>query len=156
MKTAIGRVGMNDRGEGTGSLRIYAGALVLGMILTGCAGGPSQEDPSWTFVPITDINMVAGEWGGMVKKNGGVIPDGNIQLTINANGTYKFVGQRLDDVALGSGFLETRDGRLSGDTERRIATLALYDHKGKAVLVVDSTARQTGDEYHGVLMRTKP
>ena len=59
---------MNQRGEGTGSLRLYAGALVLGMILTGCAGGPSQEDPSWTLVPITDVSMVAGEWEGTVKE----------------------------------------------------------------------------------------
>ena len=79
---------MNQRDEGTGSLRLYAGALVLGMILTGCAGGPSQDDPSWTFVPITDVSMVAGEWGGVIKKNGRIIPDGDVQLSINANGAY--------------------------------------------------------------------
>jgi hypothetical protein len=156
MKTAKWRVGMDQRDEGTGSLRLYAGALVLGMILTGCAGGPSPEDPSWTLVPITDVSMVAGEWEGTVKEHGAIIPEGTIHLTISENGTYKFVGQRLDDVALGSGFLEIRDGRLSGDTERRIATIALYDHEGKAVLVVDSTARQTEKRYHLELTRTKP
>jgi hypothetical protein len=156
MKTAIGRVGMDQRDEGSGSLRLYAGALVLGIILTGCAGGPSPEDPSWTLVPITDVSMVAGEWEGTIKKDQRVIPEGTIQLSINENGTYNFVGQRFDDIALGSGFLETRDGRLSGDTERRIATIALYDHEGKAVLVVDSTARETGERYHLELTRTKP
>ena len=59
---------MNQSDEGTGSLRLYAGALVLGMILTGCAGGPSQDDPSWTVVPITDVSMVAGEWGGSAQE----------------------------------------------------------------------------------------
>ncbi len=147
---------MNQRDEGTGPLRLYAGALVLGMILTGCAVGPSKDDPSWTLVPITDVSMVAGEWEGTVKKYRAVIPEGTIHLTINENGAYHFVGQRFDDVALGSGFLETRDGRLSADTERRIATIALYDHEGKAVLVVDSTARQTEKRYHFELTRTKP
>jgi len=99
--------------------------------------------------------MVAGEWGGTIKKDGKIIPEGTVQLTINPHGAYTFIGQRFSDVALGSGFLETRDGRLSGDTERRIATFALYDHKGKAVLVVDSTVRQTGERYHGELLKTK-
>ena len=147
---------MNQRGEGTGSLRLYAGAFVLGMILTGCAGGPPQENPDWAFVPITDFSMVAGEWDGMVKKDKAVIPEALVRLTIKENGTYNFIGQRFADVALGSGFLDMRDGRLSGDTDRRIATFALYDHQGKAVLVVDSTARQTGELYHGELTRAKP
>jgi hypothetical protein len=155
MKIAKWRVDMNQSGEGTGSLRLSAGALVLGIFLSGCAGGPSQDDPSWTVVPITDVSMVAGEWGGVIKKNGRIIPDGDVRLSINANGAYTFIGQRFGEVALGSGFLEIRDGRLSGDTERRIAIFALYDHKGKAVLVVDSTARQTGDKYHGELTRTE-
>jgi len=146
---------MNQHGEGTSSHRLYAGAFVLGMLLTGCAGGPSQDGPSWTFVPITDVSMVAGEWDGMVKKDKAVIPEAMVRLTIKENGTYNFIGQRFTDVALGSGFLETRDGRLSGDTDRRIAIFALYDHQGKAVLVVDSTARQTGEQYHSELTRAK-
>lgn len=147
---------MNQRSGRTGALRLNAGICVLGMVFSGCAGGHPQNDPSWTFVPITDVRMVAGEWEGTVKKEGRVLPEGAVQLSINVNGTYNFIGQRISDVVLGSGFLEIRDGRLSGDTDRRIATFALYDHKGKALLVVDSTARQTGEQYHGELSRTTP
>jgi hypothetical protein len=146
--------GMNHHGKQTDVLRFSVGVLVLA-ILTGCAGGPSQEESSRTFVPITDLGMVAGDWEGMVKKDQSVIPGPMVVLTIRANGTYTFVGQRISDVALGSGFLELRDGRVSGDTDRRIAQFALYDRQGKAVLVVESRVRQTGERYHGELERTK-
>jgi hypothetical protein len=146
--------GMNHHGKQTDVLRFSVGVLVLA-ILTGCAGGPSQEESSRTFVPITDLGMVAGDWEGMVKKDQSVIPGPMVVLTIRANGTYTFVGQRISDVALGSGFLELRDGRVSGDTDRRIAQIALYDRQGKAVLVVESRVRQTGERYHGELERTK-
>jgi hypothetical protein len=146
--------GMNHHGKQTDVLRFSVGVLVLA-ILTGCAGGRSQEESSRTFVPITDLGMVAGDWEGMVKKDQSVIPGPMVVLTIRANGTYTFVGQRISDVALGSGFLELRDGRVSGDTDRRIAQFALYDRQGKAVLVVESRVRQTGERYHGELERTK-
>jgi hypothetical protein len=143
---------MNHHGKQTNLLRLYACVFVLA-ILTGCAGEPSQQESSRTFVPITDLSMVAGDWEGMVKKDQSVIPGPMVVLTIRANGTYTFVGQRISDVALGSGFLEIRDGRVSGDTDRRIAQFALYDQQGKAVLVVESTVRQTGERYHGELLK---
>jgi hypothetical protein len=146
--------GMNHHGKQTDVLRLHA--CIFGLaILIGCAGGPSQKESSRTFVPITDLSMVTGDWEGMVKRDQSVIPGARVVLTIRANGTYTFVGQRISDVALGSGFLEMRDGRVSGDTDRRIAQFALYDRQGKAVLVVESTVRQTGEWYHGELERTK-
>ena len=141
---------MNHHGKRTDVLRFSVCFVVLA-ILTGCSGGRSQEESSRTFVSITDFGMVAGDWEGMVKKDQSVIPGPRVVLTIRANGTYTFVGQRISDVALGSGFLELRDGRVSGDTDRRIAQFALYDRQGKAVLVVDSTVRQTGRPRSGRL-----
>jgi hypothetical protein len=146
--------GMNHHSTQTDVLRLYACVFGL-VILTGCAGVTSQKEASRTFVPITDLSMVAGDWEGMVKKDQSVIPGAMVVLTIRANGTYTFLGQRISDVALGSGFLELRDGRVSGDTDRRIAQFALYDRQGKAVLVVESRVRQTGERYHGELERTK-
>ena len=155
METVPGNDSMLQRGEGIYPFRLYAGAIVLGSILAGCGGGPVQQDPSWSLVPITDVSMVAGEWEGTVKKDHAVLPEGLVQLTIHANGTYTFVGERISDVVLGSGFLEIRDGRLSGDTDRRIAMFTLYDHQGKNVLAVESTVRSTGERYHGELTRAK-
>lgn len=155
METTTGTGSMNQRGKGIEPFRLYAGAFVLGSILAGCGGGPVQQDPSWSLVPITDVSMVAGEWEGTVKKDHAVLPEGLVQLTIHANGTYTFIGERISDVVLGSGFLEIRDGRLSGDTDRRIATFTLYNHEGKNVLAIESTVRPTGERYYGELTRAK-
>lgn len=144
---------MNPIGKAMISLRLVSGAVVLGIMLTGCGGGPQHSDSSRTLVPVTDIGSVVGEWEGTVKKEHAVLPEGMVQLTIHANGTYTFVGERVTDVVLGSGFLEMREGRLSGDTDRRLAILTLYDYGGEPVLVVESTVRQTGERYRGELKR---
>ena len=145
---------MNQGDTEAGCFRLVAAAFMLGISI-GCTGGPSPESQSWTPIPISDTSMVAGEWKGMVKEANSVIPEGMVYLTIRENGTYKFVGERMSDVVLGAGFLEIRDGRLSGDTDRRVATFALYDHRGKAVLVVDATAKQSGKQYHAELTRAE-
>ena len=137
-----------------GPFQLYTTIFLLSL-LTGCSGGPAQQDPSWTPVPITGIDMVAGEWEGTVRKNDGILPTGKVQLTIRDNSTYLFIGQTSADVALGAGFLEIRDGSLSGDTDRRILMISLYDHSGNQVLVVDATARKTGDRYHGEFTKVR-
>ena len=139
---------MTQRGELASVLRVYAGVFVLA-VLTGCGGGPSQQDPSWKMVQITDVSMVVGEWEGLVKKNNGTLPEGSVRLMIRDNSTYLFAGQSASKVAVGSGVLEIRDGRLIGDTERRAVKLELFDHKGKSVIVLDGTNRETGERYHG-------
>jgi len=143
---------MNHHGKRTALLQLYACVLALA-ILAGCAGGLSQGGASKTFVPITDLSMVSGNWEGMLKKDHSVIPGEMVNLMIHANGTYTFIGQRVSDVALGSGFLEIRDGRVSGDTDRRIAHFALYDQQGKVILVVECSDRQTGERYYGEVKR---
>ena len=142
------------RAQITGSVFFLAGLFMLG-IFVGCAGGPPQENQSWTPISISDFAMVAGEWKGTVKEANALFPEGTVHLTINENGTYKFVGQKISDVVLGAGFLEIRDGRMIGDTDRRVATFALYDRRGEAVLVVEATARQSGKQYHAELTRAE-
>jgi hypothetical protein len=129
-------------------LRLTICGLVVG-VCAGCAGGSPQQDASWKFVPITEVGMVVGEWEGLVKKDRATLPGGSVRLMIRANSTYLFAGQSAAMAAVGSGDLETRDGRLVGDTEKRAVRLTLYDHKGKAVVLVESTNHITGEQYHG-------
>lgn len=129
-------------------LRGSTSALLIG-VLTGCAGGAAQQDASWRVVPITDVGMVVGEWEGAVKKDQATLPEGSVRLMIRANHTYLFAGQTASKAAVGSGDLEARDGRLVGDTEKRGVTFTLYDHKGKAVMLVESIHHETGERYRG-------
>jgi hypothetical protein len=119
------------------------------MLLTACSSGPSSKDPSWKLVPITDVQMVAGEWEGLIKKDKATFAEGSVRLIIRANNTYLFAGQTASKVAVGSGDLERRDGRLVGDTDRRAVTFTLYDHKGSAVVLVEATNHETGERYRG-------
>jgi hypothetical protein len=52
---------MNHLAKTAGLLRVCASVFVVGIII-GCSSTPNQGDPSWTLVPITDLNMVVGEW----------------------------------------------------------------------------------------------
>jgi hypothetical protein len=132
----------------TRRLRFSLGALIVGTAL-GCAGGPPEQDASWKLVPITEIGMVVGEWEGLVKKDHATLPEGSVRLMIRPNSTYLFAGQSVSRAAVGSGDLETRDGRLVGNTDTRAVTFTLYDHKGKAVVLVESITHQTGERYSG-------
>jgi hypothetical protein len=101
------------------------------------------------MVPITDVHMVAGDWEGVVKKDQGTMPEGSVRLIIRDNQTYLFAGQSASKMAVGSGTLEIREGLLVGDTERRAVKLTLYDHKGKPVVLVESTNHETRERYRG-------
>jgi len=129
-------------------LRVAAGTLLLAS-MTGCAGGGLQKDASWKLVPITEVGMVVGEWEGLVKKDQGTLPEGSVRLMIRPNSTYLFAGQTTSAAAVGSGDLEAREGRLVGDTDKRAVRFTLYDHKGKAVVLVESTNHATGERFRG-------
>ncbi|HEX6948890.1 MAG TPA: hypothetical protein VF127_04775 [Nitrospira sp.] len=139
---------MNPQGDVSKSLGLSIGAFVVGVVV-GCAGGSPQQDASYKLVPITEVGMVAGEWEGLVKKDHATLPEGSVRLMIRANSTYLFAGQTVSAAAVGSGDLEVRDGRLVGETEKRAVRLTLYDHKGKAVVFVESTNLATGERYRG-------
>ncbi|HEY7129486.1 MAG TPA: hypothetical protein VH332_07425, partial [Nitrospira sp.] len=62
---------------------------------------------------------------------------------------YLFAGQTANTAGVGSGALETRDGRLVGDSERRAVTFTLYEHKGKPVILGESTNHATGERFRG-------
>ena len=93
--------------------------------------------------------MVVGEWEGLVKKDHATLPEGSVRLMIRANSTYLFARQTTSRAAVESGDLEIRDGRLVGDTQKRAVTFTLYDHKGKAVVLVESIIHETGERYRG-------
>jgi|SRR5690349_14537127 hypothetical protein len=131
---------------------LHAATLLVGL-LSACASGPSSQDPAWKLVPITDVGMVVGEWEGTVKKDHASFPEGSVRLIIRANNTYLFAGQTAVKVAVGSGDLEPKEGRLVGDTDRRAVTFTLYDHKGKAVVLVEATNHETGERYRGELTK---
>ena len=132
-------------------LRFSAG-MVIGL-LTGCAGGSHEKDPSWKQVPITDVQMIVGEWEGLINKDGATFAEGSVRLIIRANQTYLFAGQTASKVAVGSGDLESQDGRLVGDTDRRAVRFTLYDHKGSAIVLVEATNHETGERYRGELTK---
>jgi hypothetical protein len=135
-------------------LSLAIGTLLLG-VMSGCAGGGPQQDPSWKLVPITEVGMVVGEWEGLVKKDHAALPEGSVRLMIRGNSTYLFAGQTTSAAAVGSGDLEARDGRLVGDTEKRAIRFTLYDHKGKAVVLVESTNHATGERFRGEFTRVQ-
>ena len=143
---------MTQTGEMSKWLRFSAGIMVIG-VLTGCAGGSHGTDPSWKAVPITDVQMVVGEWEGLIKKGGATFPEGSVRLIIRANQTYLFAGQTASKVAVGSGDLESQDGRLVGDTDRRAVRFTLYDHKGSAIVLVEATNHETGERDRGELTK---
>ena len=133
-------------------IRFLAGVVLAGA-LAGCAGGSHENDRSWKLVPITDVQMVVGEWEGLIKKERAMLAEGSVRLIIRANQTYLFAGQTASKVAVGSGDLERRDGRLVGSTERRAVSFTLYDHKGSAVVLVEATNHDTGERYRGELTK---
>jgi hypothetical protein len=133
---------------GPGLVLVCGGLLLLGL-LQGCTSGPSARDPAWKLVPITEVGMVVGDWEGLVKKEHDSFSKGSVRLMIRPNNTYLFAGQSASTMAVGSGDLEVHDGKLSGDTDRRAVTFTLYDHKGKAVMLVESTNHETGERYRG-------
>ena len=145
---------MTQTGEMSKWLRFSAGVVVIG-VLTACAGGSHEKDPSWKLVPITDVQMVVGEWEGLIKKEGATFPEGSVRLIIRANQTYLFAGQTASKVAVGSGDLERQDGRLVGDTDRRAVRFTLYDHKGSAIVLVEATNHETGERYRGELTKVE-
>lgn len=97
--------------------------------------------------------MVVGEWEGLINKDGATFSEGSVRLIIRANQTYLFAGQTAAKVAVGSGDLERRDGRLVGNTDRRAVSFTLYDHKGNAVVLVEATNHDTGERYRGELTK---
>ena len=144
---------VTQRSEMRQWLRLSAGVVVVGAWITGCAGGSPQKDPSWKLVPITDVQMVVGEWEGLIKKERATLAEGSVRLIIRANQTYLFAGQTASKVAVGSGDLERQDGRLVGNTDRRAVTFTLYDHKGSPVVLVEATNHETGERYRGELTK---
>ena len=135
-------------------LRFSVGVFVVGLLI-GCAGASHQHDASWKLVPITEVGMVVGEWEGLVKQDHATLPQGSVRLMIRGNLTYLFAGQGTSTVAVGSGNLEMLDGRLVGDTEKRAVRFTLYDHKGKAVVLVESTNHATGERFSGEFTKVK-
>lgn len=131
-----------------GAASLYACVLALGLV-SACSGGPGRGETSRALVPITEINQVVGEWEGTVMKNHSAIPEGAVRLMVRENGSYLFVGESRVKIAVGAGFLEPRDGRLIGDSDRRTVRLSLYDHQGISILLVEATDHETGDRYHG-------
>lgn len=128
-------------------------SLILGILSVGGCALFGGHQHSWRQIPIGDVDMVAGEWKGTVRKDHSVVPEGTVNLVVRNNATYLFIGQTLSDTVLGSGFLKVRDGMLIGDTDRRTLTFRLYDHAGEEVLLVEAHTRATGTDRHGQFHR---
>jgi hypothetical protein len=107
------------------------------------------------LVPITEVGMVVGEWEGFVKRDHATLAEGSVRLMIRPNSTYLFAGQSASNVAVGSGDLEARAGRLVGNTDARAVMFTLYDRKGEAVVLVESTNHATGERYRGEFTKVK-
>jgi hypothetical protein len=136
-----------------GKAVVAAYAISVVGILAGCSSGPSSQDAAWKLVPVSDVNKLVGEWEGPVKKEHATFSEGSVRLIIRANNTYLFAGQTAAKVAVGSGELEPKDGRLVGNSDRRTVTFTLYDHKGKSVVLVEATNHDTGEHYRGELTK---
>jgi hypothetical protein len=126
------KIHMKHFAQAAGLIRICAGVFAVG-ILIGCSS-TVQGDPSWRLVPLADVKQVVGEWDGNLRIERNVLP-GSIHLRIRENGTYLFTGQHAGTVAVGSGFLESRDGQLNWRYRSSHYHVALYyDHNGNAIL----------------------
>lgn len=110
--------------------------VVIAGLLAACAGmGPAA---GLTPVPITDFNMVAGTWGGLVT---GISPqhDDWIDVTITPDGKYDFGIYRTIGQFGGSGTLTLNNGKLESRGDRGSAVYSLYQGGNKRMLQVQGT-----------------
>lgn len=145
---------MNRLANGTRSLRLSVGILVLGLSV-GCSSGPPQQGPPGNPVEITDLKMVVGRWEGIVKQDNSARVEGSVTLIISETGTYLFAGQTAEHAAVGAGPLELREGRLIGETRQRVVTFTLYDRGGRPTIVVKSTNHETRARLYGEFTKTQ-
>lgn len=145
---------MNRYRDVSQAWRVLSSLLLLAA-LSACSHEPVHYESSWPAVPIQNLNMVVGEWRGVVKQERRVLPAGEVTLTIRDNGTYYFVGQTASDTVFGTGNIAVRDGRLEGGSDLRTLSGTLHDKKGKPLLFIQAENRRTADRFHGELMRTE-
>jgi hypothetical protein len=114
--------------------------LVLALIATALAGCAAMSPTAGlTPVPITDFQMVAGDWEGPARGMSAQHDDW-IEVTFTPDGKYDFGIYRTIGVFGGKGALTLSDGKLQIQGERGSASFALYQGGAKRIL-----------QSHGVL-----
>ncbi len=146
---------MNPLSRAVSWVRFYGGAFFAGALAMSLVR-LLHHHTSWKFLDITAPRMVTGNWKGTMKGDSGALPEGSLSLSLMIDDQlhYALGGQTASQMALESGSLAMRGGRLIGDTARWVLTLALYDYRGNAVIFLQSTNRETGDRYYGEFMRS--
>jgi hypothetical protein len=109
--------------------------------------------PTETVVPIPSIDVVTGTWKGILERTAPSRQREDwVELTVNEDGTYRFMSARTIGVLQGGGRLALKDGQLSSASEQGSATYRLLDRGGTRVLKVDAIARD-GQRFSAELTR---
>ena len=125
-------------------------AMVI-VVLAGCAG-MTPAGPAETVVSIAGFDTVKGKWAGVITRSPASRREDLVELTVDADGSYRFESARTIGVLQGGGKLALRDGALFSSSEHGSATYRLVDRGGQRLLKVDAVDRD-GLRYSGELTR---
>ncbi len=120
--------------------------------LAACAGMTPAGPPAETVVPVTSFDAVKGKWAGIISRSPASRREDLVELTVEADGSYRFESARTIGVLQGSGKLALKEGALSSSSEQGSASYRLVDRGGKRLLRVDAVDRD-GHRYSGELTR---
>ncbi len=127
-------------------------SVVLCCALVACSALGRPQAPPLEPVPVTDLNIVAGTWEGIMVQSPPTRSDDWIILRIQGDGTYQFEMVRTIGVFKGSGRFFLEDGRLEAKSETGWVKAQLHRHVGMddRVLKVEGSASH-GVTYHAQL-----
>jgi hypothetical protein len=106
-----------------------------------------QIEPGTPYVPITNLEQIAGKWEGLSKRMSDMRHHAEVLLTISKTGHFNFISDRGKDLLLGTGDLTLSDGRAFGRGSAGSGTLTLYEKAGRPILVVEAALNDGGRYY---------
>lgn len=123
----------------------YLILFVFCTAVVSCSGVQTSQRLSWEEVKISDFNNVVGNWEGSTWMEPKAVRESNwANVTINADGTFKFSTYRTIGAWVGEGTLHIEDGKLvspRSDQDGTI-TMILFKSDGKRMLRVDATDKK--------------
>jgi hypothetical protein len=107
----------------------------VAIVLTACAAGGGASNLG-TPVTITDVQMVAGRWDGLMSPETGRERDDFIEVTLGQDRTYEAKSSRTIGVIDARGTYQVSDGKLLLQSQRSTGTATLWEKDGRRVLIV--------------------
>jgi hypothetical protein len=115
--------------------RWTVGLVILGAMLSGCAGDRSSTQAREAQIPIASIQAIAGKWAAVVERT--ARREDWVELLINEDSSFQYTSARTIGMLEGKGTLTLREGQGISESGRGRATYRLYDRGGRQVLRVE-------------------